>query len=202
MHSGARGGHSNSFFRREWLDDFPGSVREAFFCTYLPGTVVMLSVSFLRLSYAVSIQSRHVPGTQQKTCAHIPSLQRCRLHALRVRHAHMRSIAMVGCVYRSLPCAFHRLPYQVPYLFLLEVLPYISLSERARLTHPWPLRASTWTTPLSIPYRTFPAVLCFLQFSRFRLFSFFFFTSFASCACVYSVHGTAGGPGATAGVSR
>ena len=44
----------------------------------------------------------------------------------------------------------------------IELLADISLSEGARLVHPWPLRAPTSTTPPPITRRTFPAVLRFL----------------------------------------
>ena len=50
--------------------------------------------------------------------------------------------------------------------------------------------------------RAFPGVLCLLHFyCHFRFFFPFFFCCFVSCACVYSEHGTAGEPGAVAGVS-
>ena len=68
------------------------------------------------------------------------------------------------------------------------------------MVHPWPLRASTWTTPPSITLRTFPAFLCFLYFLRTSRYLFLpLFVWFG--ACVYSMHGTAGEPGAVAGVS-
>ena len=47
----------------------------------------------------------------------------------------------------------------------IEPLTDISFSERARLVHPWPLRAPPWEPPPFITWRTFPAVLCSLFFS-------------------------------------
>ena len=61
----------------------------------------------------------------------------------------------------------------------VELFTGMSLSERARLVHPWPLRASTWRSPPFFTCRTFPADLCFLNFSRhFRLFFPYFFFRF------------------------
>ena len=58
----------------------------------------------------------------------------------------------------------------------IELLTDISLSERARLVHPWPLRSPSWKSPPFITCRTFPVVLCFLHFSwHFRFFFPFFF---------------------------
>ena len=61
--------------------------------------------------------------------------------------------------------------------YCIELLTDIPLSERARLVHPWPLRDPTWESPPFITCRTFPAVLCFLNFSgHFQsLFPLFFF---------------------------
>ena len=57
----------------------------------------------------------------------------------------------------------------------IELHTDISLSERARLVHPWPLRGPTRESPSFISCRTFPAVLCFLRFAgHFRLFFSFF----------------------------
>ena len=47
----------------------------------------------------------------------------------------------------------------------IELLTDISLSERARLVHPWPLRAPTWESLPFVTCRNFPAVLCFLHFA-------------------------------------
>ena len=66
----------------------------------------------------------------------------------------------------------------------------ISLSERARLVDPWHLRAPTLDTA-SFYYKYLPG----------RAFLFSLFSSFVLCACVYPEHGTAGEPGAVAGVS-
>ena len=77
-----------------------------------------------------------------------------------------------------------------------ELLMDISLSEGARLVHPWPLRAPKSKPPPFITWPTFPAGPCLLHLSwhsrSFRPFLFRF---------VYSEHGTAGEPGAVAGVS-
>ena len=85
----------------------------------------------------------------------------------------------------------------------IELHTYISISELAPLVHPWPLRAPTWESPYFITCRTLP------MFQRFFVFSislgtfgcFSPFASFVPCACVYSELGTAGEPGAVAGVS-
>ena len=59
----------------------------------------------------------------------------------------------------------------------------ISLSERARLAHPWPVRAPTSKPPHFITWRTFPAGLCCLDLSwHSRPFLIFFFRF------VYSEH--------------
>ena len=60
-----------------------------------------------------------------------------------------------------------------------------------------------------LPLRNRLLLLLAGPFQRFFIFSiflgtpgpFFLFSSFVSCACVYSEHGTAGEPGAVAGVS-
>ena len=72
-------------------------------------------------------------------------------------------------------------------MLVINLLAGAFLSERARLAHPWPLRAPTWTPPLSVTCQREP----FLTF----------FSCFVSCASVYSEHGTAGERGAVAGVS-
>ena len=66
----------------------------------------------------------------------------------------------------------------------IEQLTDISLAERARLVHPWALRAPTWKSPPFITCRTFPAVLYFLHFSwHFRFFFPFFLCSFRVRTC-------------------
>ena len=61
----------------------------------------------------------------------------------------------------------------------IELLMDISLSERARLVRPWPLRAPTSKPPPFSTCRTFPVGLCFLHFSlRSRSFLPFFFFRF------------------------
>ena len=83
---------------------------------------------------------------------------------------------------------------------LVELLRDISLSERARLVHPWPLRVPTSKSP---PF-FLPDHSCGSLFSPSLLalsVLFFLFSYFASCACVYSEYCTAGEPGAVAGVS-
>ena len=65
----------------------------------------------------------------------------------------------------------------------VDLLLDISLSERARLVHPWSLRAPTWKSPPFITCRTFPVVLCSLLYLGTSV-RFFLFSSFVSCACV------------------
>ena len=83
----------------------------------------------------------------------------------------------------------------------IELLALISLSERAGLVHPWPLRAPIIRNRLpSLLAGPFLRVFVF-SISFGTLGPFFLFSSFVSCACVYSEYGTAGEPGAVAGVS-
>ena len=84
-----------------------------------------------------------------------------------------------------------------PLQLTIELLTDISLSERARLVHPWPLRAPTWKSPPFFTRRTFPAALCFLHFSgHFWVFFSFFLVLFRVRACTQST-----APRASAGVS-
>ena len=59
----------------------------------------------------------------------------------------------------------------------VELLTNIPLYERARLVHPWPLRAPIGESLPFITSRTFPAVFCFsIPLGRFQpFFPFFFF---------------------------
>ena len=54
---------------------------------------------------ALRTQLRHIPGTRvyNRQHARVPSYQRCRPHAGRARHTHVRSVAVAGCVCRSIP---------------------------------------------------------------------------------------------------
>ena len=76
-------------------------------------------------------------------------------------------------VYGHTTTAMHEIEY-------IEILIDISLSERARLVHPWPLRAPTSKPPPFITCLTFPAVLCTL--GPF----FLFLLSLRVCACTPS----------------
>ena len=69
----------------------------------------------------------------------------------------------------------------------IELLTNISLSERTRLVHPWPLRAPTWKHPPFITCRTFPAVLRFLRSLGVFSYYSFFLLSFRFCVGVLRV---------------
>ena len=58
---------------------------------------------------------------------------------------------------------------------MIQLFTDISLSERARLVHPWPLRAPIWTSPPLGTYRAFPAVLSRFFLARSVIFSLFLF---------------------------
>ena len=83
---------------------------------------------------------------------------------------------------------------------MINLCTYIFLSERARSVHPWPLGGSHLDTASFYYLPDLSSVSlfspCFLQFQCL----FFIFYFFGSCAFVYSEHGTAGEPGAVAGI--
>ena len=87
-------------------------------------------------------------------------------------------------------CTMCFFTYDAYYVCYIELLTSVSLSERARLVHPWPLGAPTSKPPPFITCRTFPAGLCFLPFSwHSRCFLPFFFFRFVCVRVLRVRHG-------------
>ena len=78
------------------------SIGEALFCTWYVRIGKCCLFSLVR-SHELCAHSSDIYEVHNRQHAQVPSFERCRPQAVRVRHIHVRSVAVAGCVGRSIP---------------------------------------------------------------------------------------------------